>query len=86
MKITPTNLTFEIPSNPGTTCKINVTMGLTSAPYDYTQSAGRTPSITVADKTNGLYNFKPTNTLSRAVKFIVARYLDSSGEKTSSAY
>jgi hypothetical protein len=84
--ITPTNVTFEIPTNPASTCTINVTMGLTFSLYTYSQSAARTPFIVVTDLGSFSYKVVVSNHNSKAIKFIVARYLNSNGFLTTTIF
>ncbi len=41
--MTPTNITFEIPSKPSQACTVRVTMGQTIKDFSYTQSNSKTP-------------------------------------------
>ncbi len=84
--MTRTNITFEIPSNPGLTCKVNVTMGLTFKAFDYAQSTAKTPNVTITDMGSLTYKIVVSNTIQKAIKFIVARYLNSAGGITTSVY
>jgi hypothetical protein len=83
--VTHTNITFEVPSNPTSTCKLNVTMGNSFHLYNYAQSAGQTPFITVTDQGSSTYQIVVSGT-SKAITFIVARYLDSNSVVTTTTY
>jgi hypothetical protein len=86
ISMTRTNVTFEIPTNPGLTCKVNVTMGLTFYAFDYTQSAVKTPNVTITDMGSLTYKIMVSNTIVKSILFIVARYVNSAGGITSSVY
>jgi hypothetical protein len=86
LTITPTNVTFEIPPNANSACQINVTMKLNNTLTTYTTSAARTPLVSVTDRGSMRYEIIASNNNSRAIRFIVARYLSSTGALTSTVY
>lgn len=61
-------------------------MGLTFTLNTYYQSAGKTPFIVVTDLGSLSYKIVASNTNSKAIKFIVARYLNSNGFFTTTIY
>jgi hypothetical protein len=61
-------------------------MGLTYNVFNYAQSASKTPLIVVTDLGNLNYKIVASNTNSKAIKFMVARYLNSDGGITTSTY
>lgn len=61
-------------------------MGLTFRTYNYGQTVAKTPTIVVTTLSAFVYQIVATNTNSKSIKFIVARFLDSSNGVTSSIY
>lgn len=86
ISMTRTSVSFEIPSNPELTCKVNVTMGLTFYPFDYAQSAAKTPKVTITDLGSSNYKVVVTNTITQIITSVVARYLNTAGGVTTTVY
>jgi hypothetical protein len=84
--ITPNNLTFIVPSYPSSTCLINVTMGTFAKPMNYSQTTANTPTISIEDLGSGQFKLTVLTLTSKKINFVNARYLDSNGGYTSSAY
>lgn len=60
--------------------------GLTFYDFDYAQSTAKTPNVTITDLGSGNYQIQVSNTLTKSITAVLARYVNTAGGISSTAY